>query len=143
MILSGLARLGADAEIRYTISGEPVAKLRLAFNYGQKDSDGNRPAQWVEASMFGKRAEALARYLTKGTAIDVIIADPHIETWTKQDKTTGHKLVGRVLEIEFAGGGRDAGSGQSGGKTQQSSDAPSRPAAPASGFNDIDYDIPF
>jgi single-strand DNA-binding protein len=93
--------------------------------------------------MFGKRAEALARYLTKGTAIDVIIADPHIETWTKQDKTTGHKLVGRVLELEFAGGGRDAGSGQASSNAQHAVDHRSGTAAPARGFNDIDDDLPF
>lgn len=56
MILTGLARLGADADLRYTQGGEPVATLRLAFNYGQKDSSGSKPTQWIEASLFGKRA---------------------------------------------------------------------------------------
>jgi single-strand DNA-binding protein len=143
MIMSGLARLGADAELRYPTSGEPVAKLRLAFNYGQKDSDGNRPAQWVEASMFGKRAEALAQYLTKGTAVVVVLSDPHVETWEKKDKTTGFKLVGRVLELEFAGGGREAGDGQAGGKARPAADSSSRQAAPASGFDDLEDDLPF
>jgi single-strand DNA-binding protein len=142
MILTGLARLGADVELRYTNSGDPVATLRLAFNYGQKDSDGHRAAQWIDAALFGKRAEALEQYLTKGTALSVVIADPHIETWTKKDQTVGHKLVGRVLELEFAGGGREAGSGQSGGKPKPAADSPSRPAAPGS-FDDLEDDLPF
>jgi single-strand DNA-binding protein len=141
--MTGLARLGADAELRHTNSGEPVATLRLAFGYGQKDSDGSRPTQWVEASLFGKRAEALAKYLTKGTAIFVVLADPHIETWKTTAPSVGFKLVGRVLELEFAGGGREAGSGHSGGKAQPVADSPSRPAAPAGGFDDLEDDLPF
>jgi single-strand DNA-binding protein len=143
MILTGLARLGADAELRYTTSGEPVANLRLAFNYGQKGEDGNKPTQWVDAALFGKRAESLAKHLTKGTAVVVVLSDPHIETWTKQGQTVGHKLAGRVLEIEFAGGGREAGSGKSGGMSQPASDSPSRHAAQAGGFSDLDDDYPF
>ena len=37
MILTGLARIGKDAGLRYTASNEPVANLSLAFNYGRKD----------------------------------------------------------------------------------------------------------
>ena len=45
MILTGLARIGKDAELRYTASNEPVANLSLAFNYGRKGDDGKRPTQ--------------------------------------------------------------------------------------------------
>jgi len=143
MIMTGLARLGADAELRYTSSGEPVANLRLAFGYGQKDSDGSRPTQWIDAALFGKRAELLAMHLKKGTAIDVVIADPHIEAWTKKDKTTGYKLVGKVLDFEFAGTWRDAGAGQTAGKTQHAAGSPSRAVAPSSEFDDLEDDVPF
>ena len=143
MILTGLARLGADAELRYTQGGEPVATLRLAFNYGQKDSSGSKPTQWIEASLFGKRAEALAQYLKKGAAIDLILADPHIETWQKKDQSTGFKLVGKVLELEFAGGAREAGANPSGGQSQPAADSPRRPAAPSRSFDDLTDDVPF
>ena len=53
MILTGLARIGKDAELRYTASNEPVANISLAFNYGRKGDDGKRPTQWIEASMWG------------------------------------------------------------------------------------------
>ena len=39
MILTGLARIGKDAELRYTASNEPVANISLAFNYGRKGED--------------------------------------------------------------------------------------------------------
>ena len=105
MILTGLARLGRDASLRYTGGGDPVLDMGLAFNYGQKGQDGKRPSQWIEATLRGKRAEALAQHLTKGSAIDVVLTEQHIETWTKKDQTTGFKLVAKVAELEFAGGG--------------------------------------
>ena len=71
-MMIGLARLGRDAEIRTTSQGDSVATLALAFSYGRKGSDGNRPTQWVDAALWGKRAEALAPYLTKGGHDQVI-----------------------------------------------------------------------
>ncbi|MCK9621984.1 MAG: single-stranded DNA-binding protein [Methylobacter sp.] len=40
MILTGLARLGRDAQVRFTAAGEPVASLALAFSYGKKGDVG-------------------------------------------------------------------------------------------------------
>ncbi len=144
MILTGLARLGRDASLRYTGGGDPVLEMALAFNYGQKDGSGNKPTQWIEASLWGKRAESLKDYLKKGAAVDVILSDPHIETWQKKDQTTGFKLVGKVLDLEFAGGAREAGSSSSSGQSQPASDSsPRRPAAPSRNFDDLTDDVPF
>ncbi len=115
MILTGLARLGRDAVLRYSPDGTPVANMALAYNYGQKGQDGNRPTQWVDASLWGKRAEALVPHLLKGTALDVVVEDVRIETWTDNDGAGRVKLAGRVANVEFAGR------------------APERAAAPASG----------
>ncbi|SPA44646.1 single-stranded DNA-binding protein [Cupriavidus taiwanensis] len=101
----GLARIGKDAELRHTNGGEAVANLALAFNYGRKGDDGRLPTQWVDATLWGKRAEALAPYLTKGTQVFVTIGDAHIETYESATRT-GSKLVGRVTEIDLAGGGQ-------------------------------------
>lgn len=142
MILTGLARIGQDAAIRYTPSNEPVVNLSLAFNYGKKGSDGKRPTQWIDAALWGKRAEALAPYLTKGTAVDVVLAEPHVEEYDSQGAKR-HKLVARVLEIELAGGGRDAQ--QAGSNSQEQK--PERQRAPArsggGSFADMGDDIPF
>ena len=59
----GLARLGRDAELRTTQTGESVARLSLAFSYGKKGADGKRPTEWVEGSLWGQRAQALAPHL--------------------------------------------------------------------------------
>lgn len=143
MILTGLARLGRDADVRFTAGGEPVASLALAFSYGKKGDDGNRPAQWVDAALWGKRAEALSPYLQKGSLVSVVLSDPHIEVYTDRAGGERSKLVARVLDIELAGGRQ--GGQQSGGNAQYSEQKPANNAqqpAPAS-YNDFDDDIPF
>lgn len=136
----GLARLGRDAELRTTAQGESVVTLALAFSYGRKGSDGNRPTQWVDAALWGKRAEALAPYLTKGGLVSVSLEDVHIETFDGKHGP-GHKLAARVVDLELA-------------SPKQASAAPApaaprpapRPApAPAGGhgFEEMDSDIPF
>lgn len=133
----GLARIGRDVEVR-NVGGESVINLSLAFSYGRKGADGNRPTQWVDAAMWGKRAEALAPYLTKGSLICVDLEDVHTETYTSA-RGEGTKVVARVTNVDLAGGG-------------QASPAPAQRAAPAqrqapaaqgSGFDDMDSDIPF
>lgn len=137
----GLARIGRDAEIRRTASGEAVASLSLAFTYGRKGEDGKRPTQWVDGALWGKRAEALAPYLLKGGLVVATLEDVHIETFRKQDGSEGVKLAGRVIDIELAGGGER----QAEAPRQAPAARPApRQAAPAgSGFDDMSDDIPF
>ena len=142
MILTALARLGKDAELRFTPKGEAVANLALAINYGRKGDDGNRPTQWIEASLWGQRAQSLVEYLTKGKLLYVVIEEPHIETY--QGKSgQGSKLVGRIASLEFAGGNDR----QQNDTPRQSAPAPSAPApkkqASGGGFGDFDDDVPF
>lgn len=109
--LIGVFTLGNDAELRYLPSGSPVLNLSLAYNYGEKGEDNKRPSQWIDAAIFGKRAESLAPHLLKRTKIFAVLEDPHIETWQKKDAGgTGHKLVARISTLEFVGGDKPAGS---------------------------------
>lgn len=101
----GLARLGRDAELRVTTSGEPVATLALAFSYGRRGQDGERPTQWVDASLWGKRAQALASYLKKGSLVMVTLEDVHTEEYSGRNGP-GFRLAARVADLEFAGGER-------------------------------------
>lgn len=70
--LSG--NLGADAELRYTKSGNPVVSFSLAVNERTPNGDGTwgEYTNWPDCVMFGKRAEALAPWLRKGTKISLI-----------------------------------------------------------------------
>lgn len=100
-ILSGLARIGNDVELKYTADGMAVINISLAFNYGKKQDNGYRQTQWIEAAFFGKRAESLSQYLKKGGLVSVVINDPHVDYFTKKDGTQGVKFVGSILEIEL------------------------------------------
>jgi single-strand DNA-binding protein len=139
--LTGLFTLGRDAETRVTTNGTTVITLAAAYNYGRKGDDGKKPTQWVRASMFGKQAEALVPYLTKGKQVSLVIRDLHIATFQKQDGSTGTSLEGVADFDDFARGATPQG-------TQAPPPPPPRPAqAPrgstGSGFDDMDSDIPF
>ena len=137
----GLARIGRDAELRYLPQGDAVINLSLAFSYGKKGADGNRPTQWVDAALFGKRAETLAPYLLKGGLVVAYLSDVHIEAYEGKNGT-GHKLVARVDDLELAGSkGDGAAPAQQAAKPQTTRTAPA-PAPAGGGFVDID-DIPF
>ncbi len=127
----GLMRLGRDVEVRYTQSGDAVANLSLAFDYGKKGDDGKRPTTWIEAALWGKRADALAPHLLKGTLVSVVLGDPHIETYEGKNGT-GYKIKANVIELEFAGGGKDRG--------EQPTQKESRPAHKS---GDTEDDVPF
>jgi single-strand DNA-binding protein len=138
MKANGLARIGRDVELRHTPNGEAVANLSLAFTYGKRGADGKRPTQWVEAALWGKRAESLAPYLLKGQQVVAYLEDVSIQTFRKQDGTDGVKLAARVGDLELI-----AGQGEAQAPAPAPTRAPApRPAAP-SGFDDMDSDIPF
>ena len=137
--LSGLFRLGDSAELRYTQKGDAVASLSLAYNYGRKGEDNKKPTQWISASLWGKQAEAVSPYLLKGGQIYAEIGDVHIETYAKKDGGEGFKLVGRIAELEFAGG-RPAESDRS-PPADNRAPAQNKPAPRT--FDDLGDDIPF
>ena len=68
-----LGNLGADPELRMTSGGQAVLKLRLATSetYLDKNRQRQERTEWHNVVIWGKRAEALAKILTKGTRIFV------------------------------------------------------------------------
>jgi single-strand DNA-binding protein len=137
MQLIGLARIGNEPEIRYTKNDDAVLSLSLAYNYGRKNDDGFKPSQWVDASLWGKLAEALQPYLTKGNTVCVTIDDVHVETYEKKDGSSGSKLAGRIISIELTK--RDA---------PEETPAPKRVAPPKitkrlDPMENLEDDIPF
>lgn len=134
----GIARIGKDVELRYTPNGDAVANLALAFTYGKKGQDGNRPTQWVDASLWGKRAESLAPYLTKGSQIFVQLSDVHLQTY--ESKTgQGSKLVAKIDDVELI-------SAKNSATRPVQNEMPQfkpQPALPPTELADIQDEIPF
>ena len=138
-VLTGVFRIGRDAELRRIPSGEAVINLSLAYNYGNKGSDGKRPTTWVDAALWGKRAESLAQYILKGQQFECTLGELRIESFTKADGTPSTKLAARVIAIDFVSGGN-----QGSGNSEPRQEAPKPAPKPSSGgFDDMDDDIPF
>jgi single-strand DNA-binding protein len=137
--------------LRSLPDGTPVINLALAYDYGTKKNErGYLPSQFIEAGLWGKRAAALEQHLNKGGRIFASISDIHIETFRKGDGSEGHKLTGRIQDLEFAGDGRREEGHQEAPQRapapqqrQRPAPAPARAPAPSSGFDDMDDDIPF
>jgi single-strand DNA-binding protein len=136
MKANGLARIGKDAEVRYTPGGAAVANVSLAFSYGKRGEDNKRPTQWVDASLWGQRAESLAPYIKKGGQIVAYLEDVSIQTFTKGDGTQATKMVARLVDLEFVAGGEQAIS-------QPKPQPQAAQQSHGSGFDDMDDDIPF
>ena len=97
--LSG--NLGADAELRYTKSGNPVVTFSLAVNERTPNGDGSwgEYTNWPDCVMFGKRAEALAPWLRKGTKIS-LLGHIHTRSYQKDGQSIKRWEV-RVDDVEL------------------------------------------
>ena len=96
-----LVRLGRDAEVRYTPKGDPVASLAMVYDVGFGDS---KRGQWIDGTLWGKRAESLGPYLTKGTQVVLYADDVELEQFMKKDGTPGAKLKCRVSDLSLISG---------------------------------------
>jgi len=68
-----VGNLGKDPEMRYTPSGQAVTNFNVATNRQYAGSDGNQVKEtiWFRISAWGKQAETVSTYLTKGRAVAV------------------------------------------------------------------------
>ena len=66
-----LGRVGADPELRSTKNGTAVVQLRLATDRYSKSADGQSETDWHTVVVWGKTAEAVARYVAKGDRVHV------------------------------------------------------------------------
>ena len=69
LILTG--RLTKDPEVKAIGDNNMVAKFTIAVNRNYKDKDGNRPADFIPCEAFGKTAEFVSNYITKGRLVEV------------------------------------------------------------------------
>jgi single-strand DNA-binding protein len=64
--------VGKDAQLRTTQSGDQVLSFSLAIDNGKDKNGERRETTWYDASLFGKRAEALAPHIKKGDKLTLI-----------------------------------------------------------------------
>jgi single-strand DNA-binding protein len=139
-----VGNLGRDAELRYTPGGAPVATLNMATTEIWNDKGGQRQekTEWHRVVLWGKTAESLSEYLTKGKQIYV---EGKLQTrqWDDKDGNQRDTTEVRGDRVVLLGGG-----GGGGARPQQRSASPAGPAGmdepmgePASELTDDD--IPF
>ena len=64
-----VGRMTRDAELRHTPQNQPVASFNLAVNRNFKNGNGDREADFINCTAWGKTAETIAEYLRKGRRI--------------------------------------------------------------------------
>jgi len=69
LVITG--RLTRDPEVKAIGENNMVAKFTVAVNRNYKDKDGNRPADFIPCEAFGKTAEFISNYVTKGRLVEV------------------------------------------------------------------------
>ena len=132
--------LARDAELRATNSGTQVLTFSVAVNERRKTASGEWEdyANWVSCTMFGRRAEGVARYLTKGAKV-AIEGRLRWHSWETDTGEKRSKLEVIVSELEFM-------SARDGGEVRQivsSAPAGTKIAQPPVQSAYLDEDIPF
>jgi single-strand DNA-binding protein len=151
---------GRDPEIRYLPSGQAVANVSVATSTKRKDKNTGESiedTQWHRVTFYDRLAEIAGEYLKKGRPV-------YVEGRLKYGKYTDQAGVEKntvdiiATELQLLGGREGMGApndGDEGGTTPPRRAAPTvapRPAATprqapaprtASGFDDMDDDIPF
>nr|WP_315490896.1 single-stranded DNA-binding protein [uncultured Rhodoferax sp.] len=157
---------GRDPEIRYLPSGQAVANVSVATSTRRKDKNTGESiesTEWHRVTFYDRLAEIAGEYVRKGRPI-------YVEGRLKYGKYTDQAGVEKstvdiiATELQLLGGregmGGPGGDGDEGGggapaprRMAPSAPAPRAAAAPAprqappprpaSGFDDMDDDIPF
>ena len=105
-----LGNLGADPELRVTNSGQAVLKMRLATSetYLDKNRVRQERTEWHNVVVWGKRAEALGKFLTKGSRIFV---EGGLRTSSYDDREGNKRYKTEIVasNIILSGGGGGGG----------------------------------
>lgn len=131
-------RIVADAEVRATPSGDPICGFRMASDVGFGDK---KTTNWLNCTIWGKRGESVAQYLTKGTPVTVY-GTLTLREWTNKEGIKQLSPDIRVDEITMHGS-RDSGAQNKEYAPQRQQQRPADPQAPAANLADMDSEIPF
>lgn len=119
-----LGNVGRDPELKSLPSGQAVANFSLATSRRWKDKGGERQEQteWHNVVAFGRTAEVIAQYVSKGSKLYV---EGRIQTRSWDDKQSGEKKYRTEIvadSVQFLGGKGEHASEAAGGGHQQPDD---------------------
>jgi single-strand DNA-binding protein len=100
-----LGNLGANPEMRFTQGGQAVANLRLATTERWTDRNGQKQesTEWHRVVVWGKQAEIVGQYLTKGRQVFV---EGSIRTRQWQDQQGQKRFTTEIVarNVQMLGG---------------------------------------
>lgn len=104
-----MGNLTRDPELRQTQSGTSVCRFAIAVNrsYNSQDGSSRDETCFVEIDCFGKSAENIAKFFSKGKPI---LVEGRLRQDSWEDKQSGQKrtkLMVVLERFEFVGGARD------------------------------------
>jgi single-strand DNA-binding protein len=147
-----LGNLGADPELRMTNSGQAVLKMRLATSetYLDRNKVRQERTEWHNVVVWGRRAEALGKFLTKGSRLFV---EGGLRTSSYDDRDGNKRYKTEIVASNIILAGSGTRGGGSGAARGDDYGAPEEPAAApvaddaGAGLGGSDYDtdddIPF
>lgn len=125
-----MGRLTKDPELKSTASGLSVASFSIACDRDVKYKDGNKVTDFFDITAFGKTAEFISNYYSKGR---MMIVDGRLSTDVWEDAETGKKRKAvRIIanSVYFGDSKKDA---------EEKSDLPDLPES----FESEDDELPF
>lgn len=104
-----LGNLGADPDLKFLPSGQAVAEFSVATTERWTDKNGQKQeeTEWHRCKIFGKQAEALAKYMTKGKQV-LVEGRNKTRSWEK-DGVKRYMTEVVATSVQFLGGGRRGG----------------------------------
>lgn len=113
MLMGNLTR---DPQLSYTPNQTAVVDFGLAMNRRWTGQDGSQRDEtcFVDCTAFGRPAENINKYLSKGRPV-FVEGRLKFESWTAQDGTKKSKLKVIVENFQFLPGGGGGGGGAGGG----------------------------
>lgn len=144
-----IGNLGADPELRSTSSGTPVCELRLATNESWRDKQGTmqQRTEWHRVVVWGRQAESVSKYLSKGRSVYV---EGRLQTREWNDRDGQRRYTTEIIasNVVFLQDGRGGGGGGRYDGPPPADDSSFGPPSDSGGFGDgggdfDDGDIPF
>ena len=144
-----IGNLTRDPDVRMMSNGRPVCNFGLALNRNYKDSEGNRKEEvtFVDVECFGPRAEAVAKFFTKGRSI-FVEGRLKLDQWESKEGEKRSAIRVVLDNFEFVDSKQGGASNQS-RNIETSAPVTSTPSQTqrseptASPDSDLDDDVPF
>lgn len=97
-----VGNIGQDPDIRFTADGKAIANLSLATSESWKDQQGNKQekTEWHRIVVFGKLAEIVQQYVTKGSKLYV---EGKLQTRKYQAQDGSDRYTTEVIVDSFNG----------------------------------------